>query len=389
LICKTDADADSGYVVLTSDGGHTWEEKATGTSHRLNAICFADQHSGWVVGNNGTIMATGDGGSTWTSQVSGTTSALNDVCFTDSENGWIVGRYNTIIHTNDGGNNWIVDSAGGNLYLSSVCFVDPFNGWIAGGGGTILHTADGGLTWEDQYTGGSGFSSIYFTDLNNGWVVGGHGCRYRTTDGGSTWIYKGKSAPSLATSSLESVYFTDPMNGWAVGWTSGGPFGSPSGILFMSTNDGGINWEDVPFPTSSGLYGITAVDPQNAWAVGRNGIIISTSDLMVGMQEDFPPDYQDGANDSGALSLNIYPNPVNRITNIEYHIPVGSRQWAVGSNVALSVFDVHGKEIIILVNEQQPSGAYTVRFDASDLPAGIYFIRFQSGDQTVVEKIIK
>jgi len=157
----------------------------------------------------------------------------------------------------------------------------------------------------------------------------------------------------------------------------------------MYTDNGGVNWEVVPFPTMNGLHGVTAVDPLNAWAVGNSGIILSTSDLMVSMQEDFPSDFQDGANDSGALNLNIYPIPANGITNIEYWIPVRSLQSTVGNSVSLGVFDVHGKELICLVNEKQAAGEHQVRFYASELPAGIYLIRLQAGNEVQTKKIIK
>jgi len=80
--------------------------------------------------------------------------------------------------------------------------------------------------------------------------------------------------------------------------------------------------------------------------------------------------------------IECYPNPVNEISNIKYII----------SNikyVRLSVIDIHGKEIISLVNETQSAGEYIARFDASDLPSSIYFIYLQVDDQIVTKKIIK
>ncbi|MBK6914184.1 MAG: T9SS type A sorting domain-containing protein [Ignavibacteriales bacterium] len=71
------------------------------------------------------------------------------------------------------------------------------------------------------------------------------------------------------------------------------------------------------------------------------------------------------------LSQN-YPNPFNPSTSIKYAI--SSRQL-----VSLKVYDVLGKEVTTLVNEEKPAGSYEVKFDASKLSSGIYFYKLQSG----------
>ncbi|MBN1633528.1 MAG: T9SS type A sorting domain-containing protein [Ignavibacteria bacterium] len=64
--------------------------------------------------------------------------------------------------------------------------------------------------------------------------------------------------------------------------------------------------------------------------------------------------------------LQNYPNPFNSMTNIKFEIPNAG-------NVKIKVFDVTGKEVSILVNENLQAGTYEVRFNAGDLPSGIYF----------------
>jgi hypothetical protein len=61
-----------------------------------------------------------------------------------------------------------------------------------------------------------------------------------------------------------------------------------------------------------------------------------------------------------------FPNPFNPETNIQYTI--GGRQF-----VTLKVFDLLGKEIATIVNEEKPAGSYEVEFDGTDFPSGIYF----------------
>ncbi len=82
-----------------------------------------------------------------------------------------------------------------------------------------------------------------------------------------------------------------------------------------------------------------------------------------------------------------YPNPFNPSTSIQYAI--GSRQF-----VALKVYDVLGKEIATLVNEEKPEGSYEVEFNsvetlhATSLPSGVYFYQLRAGDFVETKKMI-
>ena len=63
--------------------------------------------------------------------------------------------------------------------------------------------------------------------------------------------------------------------------------------------------------------------------------------------------------------LQNYPNPFNPTTNIEYQIK--ERGF-----VTLKVYDMLGKEVAVLVNENQDKGKYKISFDGSNLPSGVY-----------------
>jgi len=81
-----------------------------------------------------------------------------------------------------------------------------------------------------------------------------------------------------------------------------------------------------------------------------------------------------------SLSQN-YPNPFNPTTKIQFAIPVSGF-------VSLSVFDVLGKEVDVLVNENKAAGNYEVDFDASKLTGGIYFYKLQTGNFTTTKKMV-
>ena len=75
-----------------------------------------------------------------------------------------------------------------------------------------------------------------------------------------------------------------------------------------------------------------------------------------------------------SLSQN-YPNPFNPATVISYQLPALSF-------VSLKIFDVLGREITTLVNEQKPAGKYFVKFTASQFSSGIYFYKLTAGNFT-------
>ncbi|MDR3625963.1 MAG: FG-GAP-like repeat-containing protein [Ignavibacteriaceae bacterium] len=79
--------------------------------------------------------------------------------------------------------------------------------------------------------------------------------------------------------------------------------------------------------------------------------------------------------------LQNYPNPFNPITEIKYSIPKGGM-------VILKVYNVLGREVSSLVNQEQKPGSYTINFKASGLASGVYLYRLRSGDLSLARKMI-
>lgn len=67
-----------------------------------------------------------------------------------------------------------------------------------------------------------------------------------------------------------------------------------------------------------------------------------------------------------------YPNPFNPSTKIRYSIPKASY---FGNFVKLTVYDITGRQVAILVNQVQRTGVYEVDFDGSNIASGIYFYK--------------
>ncbi len=80
------------------------------------------------------------------------------------------------------------------------------------------------------------------------------------------------------------------------------------------------------------------------------------------------------------LSQN-YPNPFNPTTIIEFSIPLTKF-------VTLKVFDLLGRELSTLVNEEKLPGNYEIKFNGTCYPSGVYFYRLQAGSFSQTKKLI-
>lgn len=83
---------------------------------------------------------------------------------------------------------------------------------------------------------------------------------------------------------------------------------------------------------------------------------------------------------SYSLSQN-YPNPFNPVTKINYSL-------ALSGKAIIKFYDVLGREIRTLVNEDKPAGNHTVEFNASGLASGVYIYQLRAGDYLNSKKML-
>lgn len=89
-------------------------------------------------------------------------------------------------------------------------------------------------------------------------------------------------------------------------------------------------------------------------------------------------------NDNKPLELRLnqnYPNPFNSGTSIPYELKSSG-------NVELSIYDISGRKIETLVNENQQAGSYTVNWDASKYASGTYLYQLRTGDNLESKRMI-
>ena len=76
-----------------------------------------------------------------------------------------------------------------------------------------------------------------------------------------------------------------------------------------------------------------------------------------------------------------YPNPFNPTTKIGFGIQNKS-------NVKITVLNVIGEEVAVILNEEREAGYYQVEFNAANLPSGVYFYQLRAGSFTDTKKMI-
>ena len=164
---------------------------------------------------------------------------------------------------------------------------------------------------------------------------------------------------------------------------------SESKLLFTATGDftgtRGIGvWRK---PASGGTNRSTG--GQFVFIAGRNyrwnhTDLLANMEYMLtnfmGEKTTSAPDEAVGIPTVYSLSQN-YPNPFNPATTIEYQIPKQSL-------VKITIFDLLGREITTLVNEQKGSGTYSVKFEASSLSGGVYFYKLEAGNFIQTRKLL-
>ena len=76
-----------------------------------------------------------------------------------------------------------------------------------------------------------------------------------------------------------------------------------------------------------------------------------------------------------------YPNPFNPTTTIKFTLPETEL-------VNLKIYDVMGKEVAVLLNEEKSAGLHSVEFDAGKLASGTYYYKLQAGNNIETRKML-
>jgi photosystem II stability/assembly factor-like uncharacterized protein len=272
----------------------------------------------------------------------------------------------SVYSTSDFGQNWeFIHSFGPNCWGSWIysIFVSKITGFIfvntvcsdprSGTYYFLYRSTDTCTTWDLV-----GQDMVF--DITENSVGKMYGLSYSklliSNDSGFTWSSTNLNASSLAIDKLDRIYY------------------SYGGVIRASDGEA-QNWTNVGNPLSAEINDIV---------ISKNNFIYLATDegVYFGDLNNFVLSIEDQQKSSLTFLLSQnYPNPFNPSTNIQYAI--SSRQF-----VTLKVYDVLGKEIATLVNEEKSPGSYETEFNASHLASGIYYYQLRTGDYVETKKMI-
>ncbi|MGI9174584.1 MAG: T9SS type A sorting domain-containing protein, partial [Rhodothermales bacterium] len=122
----------------------------------------------------------------------------------------------------------------------------------------------------------------------------------------------------------------------------------------------------ITFVTKEGPAATIELDASgNATSASLTNIEAGTGTPVEQVGADVPEAYRLGQN---------YPNPFNPSTTIGYELKEAQP-------VRLSIHDLLGREVAVLVDAYQAAGGYDVTFEAGDLPSGLYLYRLEAGKE--------
>jgi len=268
----------------------------------------------------------------------------------------------------------------------------------------VYRSTNFGTNWEGNFSSGlTNRSSWCITKCNNILFAGTDGGMFRSTNLGTNWLNSNNGLTSARINSVtqkqtdifaatDSGVYRSTNNGdlWSAvnsGLTnlrvkvvrskSDTLFAGTSAGLFVTTNNGS-SWSsfngDLPF---TDINTIDFID--NTMFVGTNGMgLYRRSMSLVGNSTAI------GTEVPGNFELKQnYPNPFNPTTKINFSIPAN-----YDGETRLNVYDISGRLVKTLLQQDLIPGKYEVSFDASGYSSGVYFYTLTSGTYNETRKML-
>ena len=362
------------------------------------------------------IFRSGDNGETWTNITSNDPAIQNESMLSIfiADNGDIyAGSTKKLFKSFNNGTSWIwLNSAQDTISYNDIIEI---NGNIVASysvgfsfGGAYFST-DAGVSWTKS-TGLVNLPMYYFLADGNILFLGGRDGVYKSIDNGKTWETAGTGFPvsSGPRTIIKSgqYYFAADVGGNglfasfdnAVTWSNVNPavfnnfcqvfsITGGSGMIIATmdgacnggapikmSSDNGTTWVSFMDGLTAGFYPSVGKNSSGTLFFTKKGTVVYRYGSVTGINDNYntPLNF--------ALSQN-YPNPFNPSTSIGFRV-------SEFGFVSLKVYDVLGREVTTLVNEELSTGTYNYNFDASKLTSGIYFYKISAGNFVETKKMI-
>ena len=303
-----------------------------------------------------------DKGQTWLNLNPPSNNDVYGVCI-NNKGGIFIWSYSGIFRTTDEGNSWSLMNL--NRWGNIQCIAtNPYqeNVYVSDEN-KFYGTTDNGRSWINLYYSGNSAHRIRSNSQGHIYILRKYGELLRSTDFGNSFQVINNGLPTRY-SYMHDIAFDSEDN------------------IYLATDDGmykskdnGASWSMIDGSNISKNINALAFNNEGLLYAGtfNSGVYKSVETLTnVDANTNFTTNF--------FLSQN-YPNPFNPSTNINYSL-------SATSHVVLKVYDILGREVAKLVNEEKHSGNYKIIFNGSNLSSGVYFYRIQAGNFTVTKKFV-
>ncbi len=365
----------------------------------LFSLAYSENNIFAVSGGSGLYLSTNNG-SNWKITSLVYNSEVSSLAVNGSN--IFAGTYYGVYLSTNNGTNWTQTSLTNNIFSLIVNGNNIFAGTYLYG---VYLSSNNGISWIQTSLNNR---SVHALAVNGNNVFCGtrDSGVYKSTNNGTSWIQtslNNRWIPSLAVNG--NNIFAGAFNPLPPTITSKG--------VYLSTNNGttwtqtSLNNRNVQSLAVNGdntfagteAYGVyVSTDNGTSWIQRNEGLsnpsihafcifnnyIFASAGLgvfrrslgeLVGIQpisNEIPNQFSLGQN---------YPNPFNPNTVISF-------QLAVNSFATIKVYDLLGREVATLVNEQLQPGTYEVDWYGSNFSSGIYYYKIVAGDYTETKKMV-
>ncbi len=367
-------------ISRSTDNGVSWVQVNNG----LSGSPFVTSVQGLAISDNGTLFAatvqdgvfrSTDNGTTWEKKSNGLTSLfvnnvyVNGAGVAFAATNTSFGDSNGVFRSLNNGDTWaLLDIGLRNPNVFGMGGTSHGETFVAALDHGIYRSTDNGGTWSLVATAPSAASAWNFAEITSGEIFAatdGNGI-LRSTDHGLSWSSTNTGLHSLHVFCL-------------VGAKDGSVFAGSTREGVLRSTDRGNSW----FKYNNGsrdtvVWGLVRHPSDYIYVLNMTGLFRSLSPIVTSVSDKDAP--QRTPPTEYALEQN-YPNPFNPSTTIRFSM-------AGDAHVSVTVFDLLGRQVEMLVDQRLAAGRYTVQWSPRQVSSGIYLVRMHTESYKAVKKVI-
>ena len=316
--------------------------------------------SNLFAGSNSAIFLSTNNGANWFTSFPGGSSCVTS--FAVSDGNIFAGSWDGVLLSTDNGTSWTAVNSGLTRAVFSLAISG--NNLFAGTNGGVYLSTNNGSSWNGINSGFT-ISNVNALAIKDTKLFAGpdYNGVFLSTNNGTSWSSFNNE---LSNYSIEALAVSG-NNLFA---------GTYRRSIYLSTNDGN-SWTRVSYDLIGSWVQSLIVSGNNliagtigggVWRRRLSEMITSVKQVSTQLPDRF-------------VLYQNYPDPFNPTTTLSFCLPSKL-------HVSLKIFDLAGREVATIVNEELSSGNHTRQWNAANVSSGVYFYRLQAGSYSEAKKLI-